>query len=151
MLGWLMGRALRLGPGTGRRVGCPRWQGPDRGQSVAPGGCRAIVFCSTQAPVAAPCHIDGLGFLRPGQPAPRPACCDVYRWCMTRTNIDIDDELVTEAMRRYGMKTKKQAVDLALRRLVASRLTREFLLSLQGTGWDGDLAAMRRSEPVEEL
>jgi Arc/MetJ family transcription regulator len=70
---------------------------------------------------------------------------------MTRTNIDIDDELVTEAMRRYGMKTKKQAVDLALRRLVASRLTREFLLSLQGTGWDGDLAAMRRSEPVEEL
>jgi Arc/MetJ family transcription regulator len=69
---------------------------------------------------------------------------------MTRTNIDIDDELVAEAMRRCGVKTKKEAVDLALRRLVGPRLTKEFLLSLRGAGWDGDLAAMR-SGPVEEL
>jgi Arc/MetJ family transcription regulator len=69
---------------------------------------------------------------------------------MTRTNIDIDDELIAEAMRRYGLKTKKEAVDLALRRLVGPRLTREFLKALRGIGWDGDLEAMRMSA-VEEI
>lgn len=69
---------------------------------------------------------------------------------MTRTNIDIDDELIAEAMRRYGLKTKKEAVDLALRRLVGPRLTRDFLKSLRGIGWDGDLESMRTSR-VEEI
>ncbi|HEX2498820.1 MAG TPA: type II toxin-antitoxin system VapB family antitoxin [Actinomycetes bacterium] len=64
---------------------------------------------------------------------------------MTRTNIDIDDELIAEAMRKYGLKTKKAAVDLALRRLVGPRLTREFLKALRGIGWDGDLDSMRSS------
>jgi len=41
---------------------------------------------------------------------------------MSRTNIDIDDELVAEAMRKYGLRTKREVVDLALRRLVRSRL-----------------------------
>jgi Arc/MetJ family transcription regulator len=70
---------------------------------------------------------------------------------MTRTNIDIDDELVAEAIRRYGLKTKKEAVDLALRRLVGPPVTKEFLLSLRGTGWGGDLDSMRRSERIEEI
>ena len=34
---------------------------------------------------------------------------------MSRTNIDIDDELAAEVMRRFGLSTKKAAVDLALR------------------------------------
>lgn len=68
---------------------------------------------------------------------------------MTRTNIDIDDELVAEAMRRYGVATKKDAVDLALRRLVGVPLSREFLLGLEGIGWDGDLGAIRDDQPTE--
>ncbi|MGH4006758.1 MAG: type II toxin-antitoxin system VapB family antitoxin [Pseudonocardiaceae bacterium] len=68
---------------------------------------------------------------------------------MSRTNIDIDDELIGEAMRRYGLKTKKDAVDLALRRLVGPRLSPEFLASLEGIGWDGDLDEMRRSSVPE--
>jgi Arc/MetJ family transcription regulator len=68
---------------------------------------------------------------------------------MTRTNIDIDDELVAEAMRKYGLKTKKEAVDLALRRLVGSRLSPEFE-SMRGAGWDGDLEEMRASR-VQEI
>ena len=36
---------------------------------------------------------------------------------MTRTNVDVDDALVAEVMRRYGVTTKKEAIDLALRRL----------------------------------
>ncbi|GAA1302758.1 type II toxin-antitoxin system VapB family antitoxin [Pseudonocardia xinjiangensis] len=65
---------------------------------------------------------------------------------MSRTNIDLDDELVAEAMRRYGLRTKKEVVDLALRRLVGPRLSPEFLEGLEGIGWEGDLDEMRRSK-----
>lgn len=68
---------------------------------------------------------------------------------MTRTNIEIDDNLVAEVMRRYGVSTKKEAVDLALRRLVGEPLTTEFLLALEGVGWGGDLDALRRERPAE--
>ncbi len=70
---------------------------------------------------------------------------------MTRTNIDINDELVVEAMRRYGLRTKKDAVDLALRRLVGPRLSPEFLESLEGIGWDGDLDDMRDAAGTPQL
>lgn len=36
---------------------------------------------------------------------------------MGRTNIVIDDELVARVMELYGLRTKREAVDLALRRL----------------------------------
>jgi Arc/MetJ family transcription regulator len=74
---------------------------------------------------------------------------DVYTRCMSRTNIDIDDELVAQVMRKYGVATKKQAVDLALRRLVGVPLSREFLLGLEGIGWDVDLEDIRRERPSE--
>jgi Arc/MetJ family transcription regulator len=66
---------------------------------------------------------------------------------MSRTNIDLDDELAAEVMRRFGLTTKKAAVDLALRRLVGLPLTREFLLGLEGVGWDGDLDDLRSERP----
>ena len=62
---------------------------------------------------------------------------------MTRTNIDIDDDLVHEVMRRHGVSTKKDAVDLALRRLVGPALSRPEMLAMEGSGWDGDLDALR--------
>lgn len=73
----------------------------------------------------------------------------VYSWCMARTNIDLDDDLVDEVMRRYGLRTKREAVDLALRRLVGPRMSPEFLAGLEGVGWDGDLDAARRSDVAE--
>lgn len=66
---------------------------------------------------------------------------------MSRTNIDIDDELAAEVMRRFGLTTKRAAVDLALRRLVESPLSREFLLGLEGVGWEGDLDDLRSDRP----
>jgi Arc/MetJ family transcription regulator len=66
---------------------------------------------------------------------------------MSRTNIDIDDELAAEVMRRFGLTTKKAAVDLALRRLVGPPLTREFLLGLEGVGWESDLDDLRSEQP----
>lgn len=68
---------------------------------------------------------------------------------MSRTNIDLDDELTAEVMRRFGVTTKKAAVDLALRRLVGVPLTRDFLLSLEGIGWAGDLDELRSEQPGE--
>ena len=37
---------------------------------------------------------------------------------MGRTNIEIDDEIVQEAMRLTGARTKREVVDISLRRLV---------------------------------
>lgn len=74
----------------------------------------------------------------------------MYRWCMARTNIDLDEELVVAAMRKYGLKTKKEAVDLALRRLVGPRLSPEFFESLRGIGWEGDLDEMRGSRAQDD-
>ncbi len=64
--------------------------------------------------------------------------------CMGRTNIEIDGELVSEAMRRYGLHSKRAAVDLALRRLVGESMSREEALEMEGAGWEGDLEEMRR-------
>lgn len=62
---------------------------------------------------------------------------------MARTNIDLDDDLVDVVMRKYSLRTKKDAVDLALRRLAGPALTPEFLASLRGIGWEGDLEQLR--------
>ena len=62
---------------------------------------------------------------------------------MARTNIDIDDELIAAAMHKYGLKTKREAVDLALRKLVGPKFTIELLESVTGIGWEGDLDEMR--------
>jgi Arc/MetJ family transcription regulator len=72
----------------------------------------------------------------------------VYRWCMARTNIDIDDELVGEVMRRYGVSTKREAIDLALRRLVGVPLTKDFLVGLRGIGWGADLDEIRSADQM---
>lgn len=64
---------------------------------------------------------------------------------MGRTNIDIDDELVTKVMRRYGLASKRAAIDLALRRLAGEPLSRAEALALEGSGWDADLDDIRRS------
>lgn len=69
---------------------------------------------------------------------------------MARTNIDINENLVREVMRRYQVRTKREAVDLALRRLVGVPVTRDELLALEGTGWDGDLEALRTGASVPQ-
>ncbi|WP_157015217.1 type II toxin-antitoxin system VapB family antitoxin [Mesorhizobium xinjiangense] len=62
-----------------------------------------------------------------------------------RTNIDIDEELMAEAMALSGAKTKKETVERALRDLVRRRRAVKDILALQGKiEWEGDLDAMRR-------
>jgi Arc/MetJ family transcription regulator len=74
-------------------------------------------------------------------------CTVVY----VRTNIDIDDDLLDRAMRMYRLKTKREAVDFALRRLVAQPLDRDEALAMGGSGWDGDLDALRSGGRADSL
>ncbi|MXZ03018.1 MAG: type II toxin-antitoxin system VapB family antitoxin [Chloroflexi bacterium] len=67
---------------------------------------------------------------------------------MTRTNIDIDDQACAEVMRRYGLETKREAVNYALRTLAAEKASLEEARAMQGSGWEGDLEAMRSSKPL---
>jgi Arc/MetJ family transcription regulator len=62
---------------------------------------------------------------------------------VSRTNIDIDDDVVTRVMERYGLRTKREAVDYALRRLLVVPMSSQEALAMRGRGWEGDLAAMR--------
>jgi len=71
---------------------------------------------------------------------------------MARTNIDIDEDLIRRAMDRYGLRTKREAVDLALRRLVGGEpLGLEEALAMRGSGWEGELAELRAADPPAEL
>jgi Arc/MetJ family transcription regulator len=51
-----------------------------------------------------------------------------------RTNIEIDDGYVQTIMDRYGIRTKTDAVDLALRHLAGQPMTREEALAMRGAG-----------------
>jgi Arc/MetJ family transcription regulator len=61
-----------------------------------------------------------------------------------RTNIEIDDELMDEALKLTGLPTKRAVVEEGLRLMVRLRKQARALKSLQGLGWEGDLNAMRR-------
>lgn len=50
----------------------------------------------------------------------------------TRTNIEIDDSYVRVIMDRFGIHTKTEAVDLALRHLVGQPMTRDEALAMRG-------------------
>jgi Arc/MetJ family transcription regulator len=61
-----------------------------------------------------------------------------------RTNIEIDDELMADTLRATGLRTKREAVELALRTLLRLR-QQASLKQLRGkVDWQGDLDAMRR-------
>lgn len=62
-----------------------------------------------------------------------------------RTNIELDDQLVAEAMAATGLPTKRATVEEALRVLVLQYRRRRALANLTGLGWEGDLDAMRES------
>jgi Arc/MetJ family transcription regulator len=60
-----------------------------------------------------------------------------------RTNIEIDDQLLSEAMRSSGARTKKAAVEAGLRLLVKTR-SQGAIRRLRGkVQWDGNLNESR--------
>ncbi len=67
-----------------------------------------------------------------------------------RTNIDIDESLLAEAMEVLGTKTKRDTVIEALRRTIRARRQLAALRGLEGLGWEGDLNDMRTSKYLPE-
>jgi Arc/MetJ family transcription regulator len=68
----------------------------------------------------------------------------VYTWCTvvrTRTNIEIDDTDVRLVMERYALRTKTEAVALALRHLAGQPMTREEALAMRGAQAIGEVPA----------
>ena len=51
---------------------------------------------------------------------------------MSRTNVDIDDEACERVMRMYQLETKREAINLALRKLAVVPMTIEEQLAMQG-------------------
>ena len=69
----------------------------------------------------------------------------VYAWAMTMIAIDIDDEACTSVMRRYGLQSKREAVNLALHMAVVEPMSLKEARAMRGSGWEGDLDEMRSS------
>ncbi|GAA0667245.1 Arc/MetJ family transcription regulator [Sphingomonas insulae] len=65
-----------------------------------------------------------------------------------RTNIEIDDALMAEVMETFGVKTKREAVERAMREAVRIKRQLQALDGLRGIGWDGDLDDMRTSKYI---
>lgn len=68
--------------------------------------------------------------------------------CMVRTNIDIDEEACAKVMRRYGLRTKRDAVNFALQE-AAREMTLAEARDMEGSGWIGDLDEMRATRTFE--
>jgi Arc/MetJ family transcription regulator len=63
---------------------------------------------------------------------------------MVRTNIEIDDDLMDEAMRVSGLATKRETVEAGLRLLVQLK-RQQGIRSYRGKlRWEGNLERMRR-------
>lgn len=58
-----------------------------------------------------------------------------------RTNIELDEDNLRTIMDRYGIHTKTEAVDLALRHLAGQPMTREEALAMRGACAIGDIPA----------
>lgn len=64
---------------------------------------------------------------------------------MGRTNIFLDDSLVSTGLKMTGLRTKRDLVDLALRELVRKE-SQKTMLSLEGAiRWEGNLDEVRQS------
>lgn len=61
-----------------------------------------------------------------------------------RTNIDIDEALLKEAMAATGKTTKRATVEEALRKVVRLYRQKRAGDNLAGIGWEGDLDAIRK-------
>ena len=62
---------------------------------------------------------------------------------MARITINIDDDACAEVMRRYRLATREDAVNFALRTLAGEAASLDEARAMHGSGWEGDLDAMR--------
>ncbi len=66
-----------------------------------------------------------------------------------RTNIDIDDRLMRQAMRSSGARTKRAAVEEGLRLLIQTRRQKSIRRLRGSVAWNGDLETSRQPRIAE--
>jgi len=64
---------------------------------------------------------------------------------MARTNIELDNRLVSEGLRIFKCKSKRELVHLALKELLKSARRKEILKLRGQIKWEADLDELRRS------
>jgi Arc/MetJ family transcription regulator len=74
------------------------------------------------------------------KPSPLHVICTIG----VRTNIKIEDTYLKAIMDRHGVRTKTEAVDLALRHLAGQPLTRDEALAMRGADAIGKIPADSR-------
>ena len=62
---------------------------------------------------------------------------------MSCTTVNVDDMACAEVMRRYHLRTKREAINFALRTLAAAPLSLDEARRLRGSGWEGNLKDLR--------
>ena len=60
----------------------------------------------------------------------------------------VDDELLERVMRLYGLRTRREAIDFALKQVAGRADRNKRILELRGSGWDGDFEAIR-GHPID--
>jgi Arc/MetJ family transcription regulator len=66
-----------------------------------------------------------------------------------RTNIDIDDSLMRQAMRSSGARTKRAAVEEGLRLLIQTRSQKSIRRLRSKVAWEGDLETSRQGRTAK--
>jgi len=64
-----------------------------------------------------------------------------------RTNIEIDDALMAEAMELSGLPTKKAVIEEALKMFIEAHGEIAAIRDMAGLGWEGDLDEIRGKRP----
>jgi Arc/MetJ family transcription regulator len=68
-----------------------------------------------------------------------------------RTNVDIDDDLLKEALAVTGLRTKKAVVDEGLRRIIRGSRQLKAINRLKGLAdWEGDIRSLRRNRELRQ-
>jgi len=70
---------------------------------------------------------------------------------VSRTNIDIDEDACQEVMTRYRLRSKREAVNLALRRVAEEPMPYREALAMEGSGWEGELDELRPGGSFPDL
>lgn len=67
----------------------------------------------------------------------------MYVWCMARvrTNIELESTYLEVIMDRFGIHTKTEAVDLALRHLAGQPMSRDEAVAMRGARAIGEVPA----------
>ena len=54
---------------------------------------------------------------------------------MSRTNVDIDDDACAQVMRMYNLDSKREAINLALRKLAVVPMTKSEAMAMEEIFW----------------